>query len=94
MINHKYTVLTRKTQFGLEPIVKFKNGVVARPSTLISTDNNVNMLLKYVDWYIDEIYRQATDETNNYGLCFYTCGYDGNAQQRVVFIKYQSTYYI
>ncbi len=52
------------------------------------------MLSKSVDWYIDEIYRQATDDANNYELCFYACCYDGNAQQRAVFIKYQSTYYI
>lgn len=81
MTKHKYTVSTRETQFGLEPIIKFENGVVTCPSNLISTNNNVNMLLKYVDWYIDEIYRQATDDANNYGLCFYACGYDGNAQQ-------------
>ena len=80
MTNCKYTVSTRKTQFGLEPILKFENGVVTYPSTLISTDNNINMLLK--------------NDANNYELCFFACGYDGNVQRRAFFIKYQSTYYI
>lgn len=31
---------------------------------------------------IDLVQEQIADTENNYGLAFYACGYDGEAQQR------------
>lgn len=33
---------------------------------------------------IDLVQEQIADTENNYGLAFYACGYDGEAQQRFV----------
>lgn len=33
---------------------------------------------------IDLVREQIADTENNYGLAFYACGYDGQAQQRFV----------
>ena len=46
----------------------------------------MSVLLEYVRDYIGVIHAQALDNLendNNYGLSFYACGFDGNAQNRM-----------
>lgn len=80
MIIDEYFVSFEKIGSNFEPVVKFDDGVIAYP-TMSST--NKQALECYVNWYIDEIYEQATDQENNYGLLFYACGYNGNLQTRL-----------
>lgn len=77
MITDEYFLTIKKVGKEFEPVVKFDDGVIAYP-TMSST--NKQALECYVNWYIDEIYEQATDNENNYGLLFYACGYNGNEQ--------------
>ena len=77
MITDEYFLTIKKVGKDFEPVVKFDDGVIAYP-TISST--NKQALECYVNWYIDEIYEQATDNENNYGLLFYACGYDGDKQ--------------
>ena len=83
--NYTYRVsITQGTFRKFAPIVKFSDGIITTPGVL--EGDNLSVLLEYVRDYIGVIHAQALDNLendNNYGLSFYACGFDGNAQNRM-----------
>lgn len=65
---------------GYTAKVTYNDGTVAYPTLWCKSEKQVYMVV--LDWAI-EIYEQATDEENNYGLLFYYCGYNGKRQTEV-----------